>query len=109
VRQPDAVPGPGPARPDRDVGGMTPQHGYTAYAHGCRCRTCRDAKAAYVRDAREQRRRARRLVQQYGTGRNYVDGITHGYAGYQDYSCRCATCSAAKYDAIRLQRGAHHG
>jgi hypothetical protein len=89
---------------------VTTQHGYLAYTYGCRCRTCREAKAAYMRDARERRHRARRLVQQHGAGgRNYVDGITHGYAGYQDYSCRCAICSAAKYDAIRLQRGAHRG
>lgn len=72
------------------------EHGYNRYTYGCRCEVCRDAKAAYVRASRERRRRALRLVRQVGAGRNYVAGITHGYAGYQDYACRCDVCMAAR-------------
>lgn len=72
------------------------EHGYNRYTYGCRCGICRDAKSAYMRDSRERRRRARRLVQARGVGRNYVDGITHGYYGYVDAFCRCDVCTAAK-------------
>lgn len=74
---------------------MTTEHGYNAYASGCRCEVCRDAKAAYMREARARRWRTLRLVRTHGTGRNFVDGITHGYSGYQNYACRCAICTAA--------------
>jgi hypothetical protein len=79
---------------------MTETHGYSPYTHGCRCQVCRDAKAAYMRDKRSRGHKVRRFVESRpGAGRNYVDGITHGYAGYQDYSCRCEVCRAASSSA----------
>lgn len=63
------------------------RHGYGGYSKGCRCAKCRAAKAAYMR--------LKRAAEPTG----HVDGITHGYAGYQDYKCRCDICRTAKYRA----------
>lgn len=63
------------------------RHGYGAYTNGCRCEVCRRAKAAYMR--------LKRAAEPTG----HVEGITHGYAGYQDYKCRCDICRTAKYRA----------
>lgn len=81
------------------------EHGYTRYSHGCRCQVCRGAKAAYSREFRARRARARKLVQQHGTGgANFVPGIVHGYSGYSNWSCRCAVCVAAKRDSDATYR-----
>jgi hypothetical protein len=47
-----------------------------------------------------------RLAERDGDGRNYVSGITHGLAGYQNLHCRCADCRAAKAhdDQLRWKR-----
>lgn len=60
------------------------RHGYVAYSNGCRCKVCREAKAAYLREKRADAGRRRRLVES-GGGRYLATGITHGYNGYQDY------------------------
>lgn len=75
---------------------MTQAHGYVPYTRGCRCPICRGAKAAYMRASRAKASRRRRLVQVDGAGRNYVEGIVHGYGGYQNHHCRCDECRAAK-------------
>lgn len=72
-------------------------HGYSSYAKGCRCQVCTDAKADYMRRRRNKCRRRRDLVNTTGSGgRNYVDGITHGYSGYQNHVCRCDECRAGR-------------
>jgi hypothetical protein len=87
-------------------GGVT-THGYGAYSNGCRCEICREAKAAYMRKLRDRRHRLRRYVQGLpDAGRYVVDGITHGYAGYQEFSCRCRICRAATAERHRRARAA---
>jgi hypothetical protein len=77
------------------LGTSLPHGAYNRYRSGCRCAACREAKAAYVRAARatasERRLEARRAGVVY-----VAEGITHGYAGYQEAACRCETCVAAK-------------
>lgn len=83
---------------------MAAEHGYVRYTRGCRCQVCRAAKATYVRAKRASAREKRLWVALFGDGGRYVaTGITHGYAGYQDYSCRCEVCTAArsKHDKSR--------
>lgn len=82
----------------------TRQHGYVPYTRGCRCGICKAAKAKYMRDLRQGRREQARPNQ-------YVNGITHGYAGYQEHMCRCEICTAAKtrQDRDRLARRASEG
>lgn len=83
-------------------------HGYAAYSNGCRCEVCRAAKAERTREYRAQARKALRLVNAKGTGRNFVPGITHGYNGYQNHACRCMVCTheRSRYDRLRKQRAA---
>lgn len=58
-------------------------HGYNAYAAGCRCQVCREAKTAYVRSRRAAAKRGE------------LDGnFTHGTRyGYEQYHCRCGPCA----------------
>ena len=64
-------------------------HGYNAYAHGCRCQVCRDARAAYSRNQRAQ------AAAQAAPGRA-VAGAKHGTRrAYKDHGCRCDVCTAA--------------
>jgi hypothetical protein len=87
-------------------GGCPMRHGYIRYTKGCRCGVCREAKAAYMREKRADLARARKHINSRPNhGRNFVDGITHGYAGYQDYSCRCEVCKAAKVAEDDRRRG----
>lgn len=78
---------------------MTAEHGYGPYSNGCRCDTCRAAKADYMRTKRA-RAAALRIAVEIATGgriRYYAgDHFQHGLAGYQDLGCRCPTCTAAK-------------
>jgi hypothetical protein len=64
-------------------------HGYSRYTNdGCRCGTCRAAKAAYHRRARAEAARAAR------PGR-VIAGIKHGTRhGYREKGCRCGDCVA---------------
>lgn len=71
-------------------------HSYGGYSNGCRCDVCREAKATRMREYRARARRALRLVQSTGTGRNFVPGIKHGYSGYQNHACRCEVCTRAR-------------
>ena len=61
-------------------------HGYNAYSNGCRCQTCRDAKAAYTSSKRKQATaNARPGVP--------VEGARHGTrVAYKDHGCRCEAC-----------------
>lgn len=65
-------------------------HGYGAYSQGCRCETCRAAKAAYMREKRAK------AWQDAPGDRTPIPGIKHGYSAYQDLKCRCYVCSLAK-------------
>lgn len=68
-------------------------HGYVRYASGCRCETCKGAKADYMRE----RRAAARARAKNGVA---VVGINHGSrAGYDEHGCRCLPCSEAKVAA----------
>jgi hypothetical protein len=88
----------------RAVEEMT-EHGYISYTHGCRCEVCRTAKAEYMRQLRAPRNRVRRFVEgRPEAGRNYADGTVHGLSGYQNHSCRCEVCRAAKSQTYRRQR-----
>lgn len=70
-------------------------HGYGGYSNGCRCGTCRTAKAAYIRDKRAKARA--HVGKPVGEkGRAHVPGIKHGIAGYKDHLCRCEVCTEAK-------------
>jgi len=88
----------------------TANHGYGPYTRGCRCEICCTAKREYQRTFRNNwRARRNRQVALGAGGRNLIDGITHGYAGYTEYSCRCAVCSAAKLAACQRARAANPG
>jgi hypothetical protein len=80
-------------------------HDYVRYSFGgCRCTTCKAAKAEYVRTRRAAAAELRRQAK--AAGQVYVAaGISHGVSGYRDASCRCQVCfRAAK--ASRIRRGA---
>lgn len=80
------------------------EHNYARYSYGgCRCATCKAAKAEYVRTRRAAAAELRR--QAVAVGEVYVAaGISHGISGYRDASCRCDVCwRAAK--ASRVRRG----
>lgn len=90
---------------------MTEKHGYSGYSNGCRCVTCRKAKADYMRERRQE---ARLLAQKHtttGTGRRPgwhnafdVGAVRHVAAiekhgtryGYEEAGCRCPRCTAAR-------------
>ena len=61
-------------------------HGYSAYADGCRCQACKDAKAAYMSGKRKEATASARP----GTA---IEGVRHGTrAAYKDSGCRCEAC-----------------
>jgi hypothetical protein len=69
-------------------GSQLAEHGYNRYSNGCRCETCRAAKAAYI----GERRRA--ATARAAPGR-VVPGIKHGTRrGYKELGCRCEPCTA---------------
>lgn len=74
---------------------MARAHGYSAYTTGCHCEVCKAAKASYMRDKRASARELRIRAALFGE-RYEAQGITHGYAGYQDHQCRCPVCTAAR-------------
>ena len=70
----------------RERGGAVTAHGYSGYANGCRCETCKAAKAAYM----SEKRIAATASAQPGTA---VTGVTHGTrSAYKDKGCRCEKC-----------------
>jgi hypothetical protein len=70
-------------------------HDYARYSQGCRCEECRAAKACYARTRRAAAADLRRKAA--AAGQVYIAaGITHGYSGYRDASCRCLVCCRAK-------------
>lgn len=75
---------------------MIRTHGYSGYAHGCRCDTCRAAKAAYVR--------VKRAAARANQGVKGQLEITHGYAGYQDACCRCYVCRWSRPQRLNGQQ-----
>jgi hypothetical protein len=64
-------------------------HGYGAYASGCRCDVCRKAKAEYMSKRRKAAVAARKAGDPMGS-------VKHGtrYA-YEERGCRCSSCSEA--------------
>lgn len=79
-------------------------HGYNAYARGCRCEACRAAKAAYMRGKRAAgKARARQLAAvARAMGRPARAPVVspeaqHGTrAGYDYHGCRCHWCRLVK-------------
>lgn len=63
-------------------------HGYGGYTNGCRCATCRQAKADYTREARMRAR--------WRSGTDGGGSFKHGRSGYDNAICRCGVCCAAK-------------
>lgn len=74
-------------------------HGYGGYTRGCRCDTCRAAKAEYMRTKRAAA--ASRREQATARGQAYVaQGVYHGTSSsYKDASCRCGRCRTAVQQA----------
>jgi hypothetical protein len=61
-------------------------HGYAGYGNGCRCQTCKDAKAAYMSEKRTEATKNAMPGQP-------VDGAKHGTrVAYKDHGCRCSQC-----------------
>lgn len=81
-------------------------HGYGRYTRGCRCEICRTAKADYMRARRVTSREKRVAAEADGWGDHFVPGITHGIGGYDNFSCRCVSCRAAKREKDKRRRGA---
>jgi hypothetical protein len=70
-------------------------HGYGAYTSGCRCDTCRDAKAAYMRGRRDAA---------YLRGPAVVTDprVRHGTrSAYEERGCRCDECAALQRECSR--------
>lgn len=80
---------------------MDGRHDYGPYSRGCRCEVCRAAKAERMRKLRAGRRAAQMA---FVGGRNHVEGITHGYSGYQNCLCRCEVCTLVYSVRRRQQR-----
>lgn len=72
----------------------TDVHDYSRYAHGCRCETCKAAKAAYVRTCRAAAAELRKAITAAGST-FVVEDISHGLGGYQNRGCRCRVCCRA--------------
>lgn len=85
---------------------MTGDHDYVSYTRGCRCRTCKTAKAAY---SRGRRAAANALAAEVGH-RTYTliaDNLTHGTRStYEERGCRCDPCVNAKRAQWRLEKSA---
>lgn len=61
-------------------------HGYVGYTRGCRCDTCKAAKAAYIAG----KRAAAAASARPGVA---VSGVTHGTRfAYEERGCRCVWC-----------------
>jgi len=61
-------------------------HGYGGYGRGCKCGTCRAAKAAYHRKMRAE------AIAKAAPG-VAVEGVKHGTRGaYREKGCRCEAC-----------------
>jgi hypothetical protein len=74
-------------------------HGYSGYTNGCRCDTCRAAKATYMRTRRAQARALAAATARL-TGRpRHAPGVTHATSyAYFEKGCRCPACNRWKYD-----------
>jgi hypothetical protein len=59
----------------------------STYRHGCRCDECRTAHTADCAARRAQR------------SERPADEVPHGLSGYNNWACRCGTCSLAKSEA----------
>ena len=68
---------------------MSPHGTYARYSRkpGCRCQSCRNAKAAYMRIRRSA-----------GTSGSFTHGTRNGY---EENRCRCTKCSEAHSRADR--------
>jgi hypothetical protein len=83
------------------------EHGYAAYTKGCRCETCRAAKADYMRTRRAAgRAQAQEFAAKYKGARLMADGARHGTrAAYDERGCRCYACTKARTDSDRKYVG----
>jgi hypothetical protein len=86
-------------------------HGYLSYTYGCRCATCRQGKADYMRERRAAARQAaekhtqgsdglrpkKNTARAPGATRFLAPDVTHGtrYA-YEEHGCRCFDCTDAR-------------
>jgi hypothetical protein len=63
-------------------------HGYGSYTDGCRCRTCKDAKADY---------QARRRAEAYSADHEMPENVSHGCRStYEEHGCRCGPCKQSQ-------------
>jgi hypothetical protein len=77
------------------------QHGYATYTCGCRCRRCRAAKAAYMRE----RRAAATQIARPGIAVT-AKGVTHGTrSAFEEHGCRCQPCMRAEFTSSRNNTG----
>lgn len=99
---------------------MTEAHGYVPYTKGCRCDTCRAAKAEYMR---QRRANAREIARQHTAGPTGAPGNRHnafapgatryiakdvkhgGRAAYDEHGCRCRECTDAHHHSHRARYG----
>ena len=74
---------------------VAPTHGLSAYIiFGCRCRVCKDAKAAYARQLRATH-----------AARPPAATVEHGTRNaYDNRCCRCQECRAANAEYFRTYR-----
>lgn len=81
------------------------EHGYGAYSNGCRCHVCREAKRLRQIALRDP---WRALYQAHKDQYDYPyiveANVTHGYAAYVNFFCRCQVCTAAKAQSSQRAR-----
>ena len=87
------------------------EHNYSAYTHGCRCDSCKKAKADYMRTRRaEARVKAMKHSESAPRGTlgkwRYVAPIErHGTRfGYEEHGCRCEDCTEARSTSDKRYR-----
>ncbi len=74
---------------------MIGTHGYGGYTQGCRCETCTDAKAAYMRRRRTDAYTA-------DTAPETDPAVTHRTRfAYEERGCRCDACVTAERRSSR--------
>ena len=90
------------------------EHNYSAYTHGCRCDSCKKAKADYMRTRRaEARVKAMKHSESINAAPRgtlgkwrYVAPIErHGTRfGYEEHGCRCEDCTEARSTSDKRYR-----
>lgn len=84
---------------------MTDDHGYAAYAAGCRCDVCRAAKREYIAARRAAGLEPIRVgVVRSRAGQRAVHVREHGTTTGYRRGCRCRPCMDAEIGAARARR-----